>query len=393
MLASLTVCSVSLGADAAVRTRQISPGLRLIRLREPGPVRAFVLSVRLSSHPVDAALGARRFPGWGSTVGTLARRGGAVAAINGDLGVLRPSHPLASDGELVQTLAPNSNVFAVSAAGDRAFIGRPHLSSRARSEGPSVPIARWNAGPPGAGEMAAFTAVAGLLEAPQPNSCWVLVAPAGVAGWSPDGAAVTRAYDVSADGCGSPPPAGGHDLLLAARPGSRPATWIHGSVSNGHVTVRWATAWPGIVEVHGGFPLLVRHGRSVVEAPCRSEFCRRQPRTGVGVTAGCTDDTAATGCRVLLVVVDGRRVGWSRGATLPEFARLFVRLGAVAALNLDGGGSSTMLVRGRIVNRPSDTARKVPSALLVLPGPDPGERGLTVAAPDAESSWWSHRKE
>jgi hypothetical protein len=51
------------------------------------------------------------------------------------------------------------------------------------------------------------------------------------------------------------------------------------------------------------------------------------------------------------------------------FARLFKRLGARWAFNLDGGGSTTMYVKGRIVNRPSDgSERPVSSALVVLPG-------------------------
>jgi hypothetical protein len=71
----------------------------------------------------------------------------------------------------------------------------------------------------------------------------------------------------------------------------------------------------------------------------------RHPRTLAGVTA--TGD-------LLLVTVDGRRPGYSTGMTLPEAARLMRNLGARDALNLDGGGSTTMVIGGRVVNRPSD---------------------------------------
>jgi len=51
-----------------------------------------------------------------------------------------------------------------------------------------------------------------------------------------------------------------------------------------------------------------------------------------------------------------------------------LRLGATWALNLDGGGSTTMFLNGELMNRPSDgRERPVGSALLVLPGDDPGE--------------------
>jgi exopolysaccharide biosynthesis protein len=58
--------------------------------------------------------------------------------------------------------------------------------------------------------------------------------------------------------------------------------------------------------------------------------------------------------------------------TLRELAELFVSLGARSAINLDGGGSTTMVTDGTIVNRVSDPQeRRVPTALLVLREPAP----------------------
>jgi hypothetical protein len=60
-----------------------------------------------------------------------------------------------------------------------------------------------------------------------------------------------------------------------------------------------------------------------------------------------------------MVVVDGRQPFWSHGATLQELAGIFRRLGAADAINLDGGGSTTMAVAGpagaRVVNSPVHT--------------------------------------
>jgi hypothetical protein len=124
--------------------------------------------------------------------------------------------------------------------------------------------------------------------------------------------------------------------------------------------------------VVGGGPRLLRSGRVAVAARAEgfappqapaffgSFVAARQPRTLAGVRAD---------GKVLLVTVDGRRPGWSTGMTLPEAARLMRSLGARDALNLDGGGSSTMTVRGEVVNRPSDHAgeRPVSDALYALP--------------------------
>lgn len=124
--------------------------------------------------------------------------------------------------------------------------------------------------------------------------------------------------------------------------------------------------------VVGGGPRLLRAGRVAVTAgpegfapPQAPAFygtfvAARQPRTLAGVRADGT---------ILLVTVDGRRPGWSVGMTLPEAARLMRSLGARDALNLDGGGSSTMMVRGEVVSRPSDRGgeRPVSDGVYALP--------------------------
>ncbi len=85
----------------------------------------------------------------------------------------------------------------------------------------------------------------------------------------------------------------------------------------------------------------------------------RHPRTMAGVRGDGS---------LLLVTVDGRRPGWSAGVTLSEGARVMRSLGARDALNLDGGGSTAMAVRGRTVSTPSDPSgeRPVTNAIVVL---------------------------
>lgn len=83
-----------------------------------------------------------------------------------------------------------------------------------------------------------------------------------------------------------------------------------------------------------------------------------QPRTGIGYI-----DTG----HFVLVVVDGRSEGYSRGVTMPEFAQLFVDLGCQLAYNLDGGGSSVMYFNGSLVNNPlgKNTERGVSDILYL----------------------------
>lgn len=102
---------------------------------------------------------------------------------------------------------------------------------------------------------------------------------------------------------------------------------------------------PDARESVGGTPVLVREGRAWVQDDGTGFVSGRHPRTVAGWDAA---------GRVLLVTVDGRQPAHSVGMTLPELADFLVGIGAVEALNLDGGGSTTMVIAGRVVNLPSD---------------------------------------
>jgi hypothetical protein len=104
----------------------------------------------------------------------------------------------------------------------------------------------------------------------------------------------------------------------------------------------------------------------------------RNARTAVGQLAD---------GRVVMVVVDGRRPGYSVGMTNFELAQTLVRLGAVTGTGLDGGGSSTMAFDGALLNRPSDSGgeRAVSEGLFVLyTGVVAAPPGETVLSPNGD---------
>jgi exopolysaccharide biosynthesis protein len=82
-----------------------------------------------------------------------------------------------------------------------------------------------------------------------------------------------------------------------------------------------------------------------------------QPRTGIGVVGQ---------NHFVMIVVDGRGAGGSRGASMTEFAQMFVNAGATTAYNLDGGGSATMYFNGADVNHPSDGGERATSDILYV---------------------------
>ena len=117
--------------------------------------------------------------------------------------------------------------------------------------------------------------------------------------------------------------------------------------------------------VVGGWPRLIRNGKSVAEYADIAEgtFPRfsagRHPRTAIGFSRDST--------KLFLFTVDGRRRS-DAGMSLTEVASMMLKLGAYEAMAFDGGGSTTMVIHGKVVNRPSDEAgeRGVGSGLLVV---------------------------
>jgi hypothetical protein len=93
------------------------------------------------------------------------------------------------------------------------------------------------------------------------------------------------------------------------------------------------------------------------EAFTTSQIAPRHPRTAVGQLSD---------GRLVLVVVDGRQPGYSVGMTTFEMAQTMVRLGAVRAMQLDSGGSSTLAFDATVLNRPSDGKERPISTALML---------------------------
>jgi len=141
---------------------------------------------------------------------------------------------------------------------------------------------------------------------------------------------------------------------------------VPGELVQWHATLRPADQTWSAREALGGFPMLLRDNRDVLAGTSvTTSFAQRHPRTAIGWSS-------RTG-RAFLVAVDGRQAPYSDGMTLTELLALFRRLGATDALNLDGGGSTTLVIRGQIQNRPSDSEgeRPVGNALVLdtcLPG-------------------------
>jgi hypothetical protein len=117
-----------------------------------------------------------------------------------------------------------------------------------------------------------------------------------------------------------------------------------GAASN-QAFVRLESTDLDVRESVGGSPILVKDGKRWFTDPGDNFTNGRHPRTLVGWTPGGD---------VLLVTVDGRQPEVSVGMTLYEATDLLIGLGATEGMNLDGGGSTTFVQGGTVVNKVSD---------------------------------------
>ena len=110
----------------------------------------------------------------------------------------------------------------------------------------------------------------------------------------------------------------------------------------------------------GAGPELLRNGQlhvTAVQEQFPSDIAKgRAPRTALGIKAD---------GKIILMVIDGRQ-SHSIGTTLTETAQLLQKFGAVNGFNLDGGGSSEMVLQGQILNSPSDGGERPVGSGLIL---------------------------
>ncbi len=144
------------------------------------------------------------------------------------------------------------------------------------------------------------------------------------------------------------------------RPGTRVRLILNTSPTENEQTNLWKRA----SSIVGGGPQLIKNGRveitNAAEKILPAFVSDGHPRTAIAkLKSG----------QVLLVTVDGRQPGESIGMSLPMLAELLLEFGALEAINLDGGGSTTMVIKNKLVNKPSDATgeRPVSDAILIFP--------------------------
>jgi hypothetical protein len=368
---AITVQAAS-AAPATVVKKRLAPGVTYKALVDNAlPVHMYVLKFRrgtkatldgvLSSSPISYA---RKTSDMGASVG-------ALAAVNGDLNDWpgRPTHQYVSNGMVMQTGDRPGFSFAYRQDERGATIGRYPLRITATHGTTSIPVVSWNEEAPRTDQVVGYSWYGGKADHPSADQCSVrLVSPTAMR-WNPHKMGTGRDYTVDAMRCSSTvgmSVGSANAVVLSAKLVGTGAQWIQGLKVGSTVHVGWSSDSPDAMDVVSGSALIVHNGAIQYDPSCRADLCRRNPRTAVGVTAK---------GKVILLVVDGRTSA-SVGYTLYQLGKEMKDLGAVDAVNLDGGGSATMWIRGLgVVNHPTDSTgeRPVSNAIVILPGADKAE--------------------
>ena len=313
----------------------IAPGLiyrEFLAGRSAGPVRAHLLEVDFKAgyalRPVlsnDSVAGIE-------ALSELAARSQAVAMINGPyymrsgeiLGLLKIDQTLVSTPDTPRTsfgVLPDGKIIFDSPA----FTGHVELPDKTK-----IPIDGVNRGR-GESELILYNTY---------YAYWTLTVGGGREFLVRDGRIVDIRNDNSVISEGT--------VVLSA---SGRQAWLMADLKIGDslkIVQTLGPVWDKVTQAVGAGPCLVKNGE-IYMTTLGEEFGSdvaggRAPRTALGITKE---------GKALLVVVDGRSRS-SVGYTLLELARFMLEQGAVEAMNLDGGGSSQMIIGSQIVNTPSD---------------------------------------
>ncbi|MBX9601699.1 MAG: phosphodiester glycosidase family protein [Bryobacteraceae bacterium] len=355
-LIALLACGSIAAQDLAPfdRSEPVAPGIvyreRRFYRGELGPFTMQILMIDprepsvnlLPVRALDRAIGRERTT-------AMAERYGAIAAINGGFFVTRgvflgsSAYPYALEGQVV---SGGPSRAALLFCEEKKFvedlrIATVNFQGAVRMNGESWPLRGVNQ-ERAEGSLMLYTARMG-----------------------PSTLTAGDGYEVAVNESGRVVETGASDLAIppggSVISGSGPAAiWLRRNVRRSkrvrvQAALRQKPETCRATDVLGAGPRLVEAGKVV--APANP----RHPRTAAARKADGT---------LLLVTLDGRQK-ISIGMTLAELAEELVSMGAMEAINLDGGGSTTMVVKGRVRNSPSDGAeRPVGDAVLVFSAPD-----------------------
>ena len=358
------------------RTTQLYSGVALkekLSAKQGENYHAYILKIDPGAQVDVFAAAADRYDGKTRrrAPSSFARREGALAVVNGGFFGQSGEHlsTLVEDGVLRSSGAYPTRPALILAQDGQRVIGRFNVETALILSGTRIPVNTLNA-PYVSGKVTAYNNKYPLETLPKDGMYYYLVSGGSIAYFSGDTAALTLAPEA---------------LLVATDiiPEANPLRGLSDGTPASLETRITDTAGQVIQarSAIGGAPMLVENGAvsitseqdKVLDDIAKSE----RSRTAVGLTRN--------GQLIIAVVKELEDAGYG-GATLPALAQLMLDEGAYTALNLDGGGSSALVVAGDLLNTSEASERPVSNVLVVKPSAPSTPISGTLAIPTVTSS-------
>ncbi len=373
---AFTGWNVSCFAQPRQFERQVVPGITMFETvdsQKPVTITALKVNIKQPGVKVGAFVGNDRIQSVGGgkdreTVSSAAARKGAVAGINGDF-FPWTGDPLGFtvvDGRIVSEPYTGRPAFGITRSG-QILLGVVKMGLTFEFDN-----GRWLKPngvdrPLGAGELLVYEREWGMNTGAGADTA-ELILRMDWAQLTETGSCQAVVEKILPKGENSPIP--GDGIVLVAN-GPRVRELLDAAEGQKSVKVglilqdELNRSWLGVHNAVGGWPMILRDNTYMpheADAGQKKFSQTRHPRTAVGVTKNGS---------LLLAVVDGRQITGG-GASLRDLAQIMSDLGCTEAMNLDGGGSSTMVVRGLVINSPSDGKQRAVASGVLLYAQEPG---------------------
>ncbi len=355
-----------------VRTTQLYQGVSLVEklnAKQGKNYHAYILKIDPGAPVEMFAAAADRYDGKTRrrAPSSFARREQALAVVNGGFFGQAGEHlsTLIEDGVLRSSGAYPARPALVLAQDGQRVIGRFNVETAIIVNATRIPVSTLNS-PFANGKVVVYNNKFPLETLPKEGMYYYLISAGRIAYFSGDPAALSLAPDAMLVATDIIPEA---NPLRGVTDGSEASLETRITDSTGQVIQARSAL--------GGAPMLVENGAvnitselDKVQADIASS---ERSRTAVGLTG--------SGQLIIAVVKELESAGYG-GVTLPVLAQMMLDEGAVTALNLDGGGSSALVVAGDLLNLSEAEERAVSSVLVIKPGIGSNPPGAgTLAAP------------
>jgi hypothetical protein len=362
-----------------LETRIVGPGMTYYRISSPVPWSIHLFTADASNNylKLETIKAKGMLVGREKTSLMASRRDTiehfVVAAINGDFfaGDGTPNNMQIENGEILRRERPDYPAVAFN-SDNKTAIGKPYFTGKVISNFSEVNITGVNE-TRGANSVLLFNQFYGVSTLTNNSGNEILLRP--VNNWKFNDTTYCIIDSISLSQGNMSIPKGKGIISLSGANSS-----FVNMLSKGDTLIVLQAALPGLSgmnEMMGGHPIMVKDGLLNNMDPNDPLVFNRHPRTAVGINSDSS--------KIYFVVVDGRQA-ISAGMTLFELADFMMKIGVYQGVNLDGGGSSAMVIRKQVVNSPSDPTgeRDVANALLAVSTAPSGPLSFILISPDSQ---------